>query len=323
MAITLSRVEFLRAVYKKSYEEEVVQDLINHLANSSLRQYESGWKRFQQWLRSRPHFISSSVVASFLVFCSQSLSPRTVLTIRAALALPLLEGMGISLEHRHFQMLAKTAFRRKPPAPKVVPSWSLDQALQALTNIPQERLGPREIFFKALFLTAIASANRASELAAIERSRVALRQQAIILPVKPGFVFKNQAQFHSPSLIEIPNLPDSPLCPVRALEAYLEVTKHSSEDALFLHPSSGKALNAARLGFFLAKAVQWLLPGSKAKAHDTRRLSTTHASLAGVSAQSIVNAGSWRSLNTFISRYLVPVNSTAGTIVLARNRVTS
>ena len=150
-------------------------------------------------------------------------------------------------------------------------------------------------------------------------------QQAIVLPVRPGFVLKNQAQFHSPSssLIEIPNLPDSPLCPVRALEAYLETTKQTSESALFLHPSSGKALNAARLAFFLSKSIQWLLPGCKAKAHDTRRLSTTHASMAGVPAQSIVDAGSWRSFNTFISRYLVPVSSTTGAVVLARNRISS
>ena len=298
----------------------MVTDLVNHLAVSSLRQYESSWKRFQEWLRTKPHRLSSSVVASFLVHCSQSLSARTVLTIRAALALPLLEGMDINLDHRHFHMLAKAAFRRKPPAPKVVPAWSLDQALETLAHIPQERLGPREIFYKALFLTAVASANRASELAAIDRERIEFRQQSVTLPVKPGFIFKNQAQFHAPSLIDIPDLPGSPLCPVDALRRYLASSQNGESSSLFLHPESSKPLNAGRLAFFLVKAIQWLLPGCLANAHDTRRLSTTHAFTAGVSASSIVAAGSWRSTNTFTSRYLVPIRP-RGSVVVARTRV--
>ena len=298
-----------------------MEDLINHLAASSLRQYESAWKRFQRWLLSHPSTISSSVVASFLVDCSQKLSSRTVLTIRAALALPLLEGLGIDLDHRHFHMLAKAAFRRKPPVPKIVPSWSLDRALEVLSQIPQESLSTKEVFFKALLLLALASSNRVSELAAIDRGRIELRQSSIVLPVRPGFIFKNQGQFHSPSVIEIPDLPGSSLCPMKAVEQYLNVTRGTKEASLFLHPVSSRPLNAARVAFFLVKAIEWLLPGSLAKAHDVRRLSTTHAFVAGVSAESIVAAGSWRSTNTFTSRYLVPVRTATGSAVLARARI--
>ena len=79
-------------------------------------------------------------------------------------------------------MLAKAAFRRKPPTTRVVPSWSLDETLEVLVKIPQERLGPKETFYKALFLTAVASSNRSSELAAIDRNRIELRQSSIVLP---------------------------------------------------------------------------------------------------------------------------------------------
>ena len=310
-------------MYQRSYDKEVVDALLNHLAASSLRQYESSWKRFQEWLVDKPCSISSSVVASFLVHCSQTLASRTVLTIRAALALPLLEGFGIDLDHRHFHMLAKAAFRRKPPTTRVVPSWSLDDALEVLAKIPQERLGPREIFYKALFLTAVASSNRSSELAAIDRGRIELRQCSIVLPVRPGFIFKNQGQFHAPSLIEIPDLPGSPLCPVQALRSYLDATQGKSETSLFLHPASFKPLNAGRLAFFLAKAVDWLLPGSLAEAHDTRRLSTTRAFMSGATIGNIVAAASWRSTNTFTSKYLVPIQSarSSATAVLARTRI--
>lgn len=318
--LSLSRLEFLRAIYLKVYKEEVVNHLLNHLASSSLRQYESAWKRFQNWLPAETRVVDVPLVASFLVYCSQNLSPRTVLTVRAALALPLKEAFGVDFEHNHFKMLAKAAFRMKPPVPKVVPSWSLDQALQRLQRMRIASSDKPARFKKALFLLAIASSNRACELAAIDRKNIVFRQHSVVLPVKAGFVFKNQAQFHAPSIIEIPDLPGSDLCPVKALRDYVSDLGDSSEESLFLHPRSGKPLNAGRVAFFLAKAVSWLLPNSLAKGHDSRKLSTSNAFMLGVPASQIVAAGSWRSSNTFAKRYLVPLVPSGSRAVLARTR---
>ena len=318
--LSLSRLEFLRAIYLKSYKEEVVNQLLNHLASSSLRQYESAWKRFQNWLPAETKKVDVPLVASFLVYCSQNLSPRTVLTVRAALALPLKEAFGVDFEHNHFKMLAKGAFRMKPPVPKIVPSWSLDQALQRLQKMRIASSDKPARFKKALFLLAIASSNRVCELAAIDRKNIVFRQHSVILPVKAGFVFKNQAQYHAPSIIEIPDLPGSDLCPVKALRDYVSDLGDSSEESLFLHPRSGKPLNAGRVAFFLAKAVSWLLPNSLAKGHDSRKLSTSNAFMLGVPASQIVAAGSWRSSNTFAKRYLVPLVPSGSRAVLARTR---
>ena len=298
----------------------MVNHLLNHLASSSLRQYESAWKRFQNWLPAETRVVDVPLVASFLVYCSQNLSPRTVLTVRAALALPLKEAFGVDFEHNHFKMLAKAAFRMKPPVPKVVPSWSLDQALQRLQRMRIASSDKPARFKKALFLLAIASSNRACELAAIDRKNIVFRQHSVVLPVKAGFVFKNQAQFHAPSIIEIPDLPGSDLCPVKALRDYVSDLGDSSEESLFLHPRSGKPLNAGRVAFFLAKAVSWLLPNSLAKGHDSRKLSTSNAFMLGVPASQIVAAGSWRSSNTFAKRYLVPLVPSGSRAVLARTR---
>ena len=318
---SLSRLEFLRAIYKCSYSEEVVSDLLNHLAKSSLKQYQSAWKRFQDWLPEDETEISMPLVAKFLVHCHRKLEARTVLTIRAGLSLPLSEGFGIDFEHKHFKMLAKSAFRKRPPASRVVPSWSLDDALRALARkrIPLNDKLSR--FRKALFLLACASSNRAAELAAIDRGKITFRQHSAVFPVKPGFIFKNQTQFHAPSLIDIPDLPGSSLCPVMAVKNYLADTSGSEELALFLHPVSGKALNAGRLAHHLAKAIDWLLPGAMGKAHDTRKASTSGAFCLGIPVEKIVEAGSWRSSSTFAKKYLV-VNSSGQRpkAVLARTR---
>lgn len=126
------RLEFLRAMYKMSYSKEVVSSLLNHLAKSSLNQYQSAWKRFQGWLPYSTEEITMPHVAEFLVHYHQKLESRTSLTIRTALALPLHEGFGIDFEHKYFRMLAMSGFRKRPQIAKVVSSWSLDDSLKAL-----------------------------------------------------------------------------------------------------------------------------------------------------------------------------------------------
>ena len=83
------------------------------------------------------------------------MSPNTFLVHRALLALHLREDFGIDFEHKHFSMLARTAFRQNPPKPKTVPSWSLDEALQSLEsrNIPRNDKLARSR--KALFLQRV------------------------------------------------------------------------------------------------------------------------------------------------------------------------
>ena len=86
---------FTRGVSESSVPEILQRGGLGGLAKPLggliTRQYESSWNRFQNRLADKPHSFSSSVVASFLVHCSKKLSTRTVLTIRAALALPLLK----------------------------------------------------------------------------------------------------------------------------------------------------------------------------------------------------------------------------------------
>ena len=99
---------------------------------------------------------------------------------------------------------------------KAIQGKSLDNALRALER-KRIKLGDKLYRFqKAMFLTTIASSNRASEMAALDRKTIAFRQHSVVLPNKAGFLFKNQNQFQEPSLIEIPDRPPAKLCPVKA-----------------------------------------------------------------------------------------------------------
>ena len=53
-----------------------------------------------------------------------------------------------------------------------------------------------DLFLKTLFLTALASGNRLSELAAVTRSGLRLTKEEAFLPTRPDFLFKNQTSKH-------------------------------------------------------------------------------------------------------------------------------
>ena len=63
-----------------------------------------------------------------------------------------------------------------------------------------DKTDQRSVFLKTIFLAAIASANRAPDLAAIERKSISLRSTNAILGVKAGSLFKNQSLTRHPHL---------------------------------------------------------------------------------------------------------------------------
>ena len=156
----LSRLEFLRLAYSSLYSKEVVEDLLKAAADSSLKQYESNWRTFTKWLPASTRTIDRSLVMSYLVHISKTLAPRTVLVHRNALKAPLELAFGIDFNHNHFSLLAKSHFRRAPPAKKIIPVWSLEEALESLKS---KEISKDNILLKTLFLIAVSSANRASE----------------------------------------------------------------------------------------------------------------------------------------------------------------
>ena len=102
---------------------------------------------------------------------------------------------------------------------------------------------------KALFLTALATGNRVSEIAALSRVSIVVtpRRAQVTLPVRPGFLYKNQSFARTPSNIVLKALKNGAkhhrLCPVDALLRWLEVSQDWGSDSVFLNPFSKKAMN--------------------------------------------------------------------------------
>ncbi|KAK0138999.1 hypothetical protein N1851_024478 [Merluccius polli] len=225
----------------------------------------------------------------------------------------------------------KGAQRLRPPLRNPVPRWDLPLVLGALSRPPFEPLqdlGLDVLSMKTAFLLAIASARRVSELHALSVHGECLiwhpRDTGVTLRPNPSFLsktfstaFVNQpltlAAF-SPSSQEMgPGQDGAPLCPVRALRRYLQLTAGiRRSDSLFVchtGPRRGHALSKQRLSRWIVGAIELSYSSGgvpvppHVRSHSTRGVAASWGALRGVPLSDICAAASWSSPCTFARFY--------------------
>ena len=319
--LSLSRFQFLQNLYSRKYEAPVALALSNAHRGSTRDQYEHCWKDFQRWLTSNPSKpIAKGPVLLYLTQLAQTrgLSPKTVLVYRNALKLPLLHGFNINTSDREFSLLARSQFLQNPPPKKLIPAWNPNKVLSMLEQpeFLNHRATPHRLLMKTLFLVALATGNRVSEIAAFTRvgSKILPGSKKAIIAVRPGFLYKNQTLDRSPPNIVIKalldqNLSPNRLCPVDSLRCWLALSDTWGVDAIFANPKSHKKMNRGAVSQLLVTTINRSQPGVLAKAHDVRKVSATFAWARGVPPHQIIQTMFWKSTSVFLDKYLVPLQT--------------
>ena len=81
---------------------------------------------------------------------------------------PVAYDFGVEINRRTWDLLRASLFNQRPPAPPAPPSWSLEKVL-SLLQTPRfiTNPSPGDLLMKTLFLTAMATGHRVSQLAAL------------------------------------------------------------------------------------------------------------------------------------------------------------
>ena len=271
----------------------------------------------------QPRSASISRIADFLIaLFDKGRSISTLRGYRSAIAAVHYDGVSVS-NSSSLANLLKALFVQRPPARKLLPSWSLPAVLEALSKPPFEPLAEaslRNVTVKTVFLVAIASGQRRSALHALSAAPGHIRWEpgGVRLLPNPTYIAKNQTASSGPVEIFIKPLSslssvaeDKVWCPVRALKYYWHRTKGKrSGDQLFVisrepfSPASRDTISNWIVTAIQAAGPAALAPGNVPHAHDTRSISTSWALFNGVSIEEIHRAAYWRSPNSFISFYL-------------------
>ena len=231
-------------------------------------------------------------------------------------------------------LLANMAIER-PFCAHRTPKWDLSVVLKFLMGFPFEPLGRAELKWltiKTVFLVALATAQRRSELHALALKEVKFHSRSqghgVSLGFVPGFLAKTQSPSASARRVEIPaltnivdrDLPDRTLCPVRALRFYVDKTQDPSfrrgRERLFVSYLEGRdtEIRPATIARWIVLAVRaayknlesnrTLRREASVTAHEVRALATSWADYKGVALAEVLKAASWAGHSTFSQFYL-------------------
>ena len=230
-----------RFAIQAGFSPAVAGQLIFSRRLSTRLNYQARWGTYRKWCKDLGHRSSSPTiakVADFLtyMFKTKGAALSTIKGYRAMLAavfkfpLPEISSSPILKDLvRSFEISAPRPIFPPPP-------WDLDKVLEFLSGPPFEPLA-RASFIdktkKALFLLAMATAKRVSELQALSFS-VSFQGEDLVLYYDPFFRAKTESVINPlPRSVVVPslsdfagNLPERLHCPVRAIK-YLRGLPHS------------------------------------------------------------------------------------------------
>jgi hypothetical protein len=309
--------------------------------------YDARWTAFDSWCRGRNIDPVVASVAEVLEYLSSLVEHRAVNTLKgyvsaiAARHAPV-DGAMLSL-HPLVSQWTKGLLKFKGVPRVLVPSWNLEIVLHALKAAPfepLERASNKFLTLKTVFLVAITSARRASELHALRRGADHVHMNATNVTLWPDVAFmpKVNSTFHATQPLVLPALHDEPdkqlrlLCVRRMLKTYLTrsaLYRADGAEQLFVAYGAkklGQPISKRRLSAWLVETVaiayqvQGLPVPMGVKGHQTRKLATSIADMAGVDPQDICNAATWASGSTFVKAYRLnvteKVSSTFGRQIL-------
>ena len=322
-------MEALMRHYKAAgFSDEVSRLAAAPRRPSTNRMYDDRWLRFARWAAGQgfdPLDPTAAQIASFLftLFDTHGLSPQTVKGYRTCLGSVLNRtGKAKVVMHKTISDMIASMELQRPRVTPALPQWDLGIALEALSKPPYEPL--REASFKHLtlktvFLLAMASAGRRSELQVLRLTRITYCSnykglvshytlaQSSCARTRNRIGLMIPGTFHRSELARSLAL----LSPVRALRYYhRHLTKHpelrKDRRRLFIpikDNNAGKELSASTISRWICTTIvdshaaiqnSRNLSGS-VKAHEVRAVATSLQLFNKVDLHSVMKAGRWSS----------------------------
>lgn len=185
-----------------------------------------------------------------------------------------------------------------------------------------EKLGDIGMVCRCVFLFAFFGFLRASNLLASGSKSFSVRRQLCrgdVLIHPPGLVLiitwsKTRQSPGYRRLLALPAMPDHVLCPVKAFQALLQISKHQSQNApLFLQPGTQKALSIPHVRVILASILDVLgYDSTRYSLHSFRKAGASVCYNAGIKLDAIMQHGDWKSESVW--RYITPASTIQGSV---------
>ena len=246
--VSSSRVAIVKRCHRaRGFSDHIAERMSRAQKPSSIQVYEGKWRKFHSWCQERsidPLDASVDQVATFLCHLHEQLhlAVSTIEGYRTAISHTIKAARGMDLgKDPDISSLMSNLARENVKKSSTIPPWDLSLVLRMLTKGPFEplhRADLKHLTLKTVFLVALATGKRRSELHAM-RSDILHSEgwgSITILP-DPSFVAKTQLNNCGAEVLNTVTIKaltkilgadmqeDRSLCAVRALRYYLKNTK--------------------------------------------------------------------------------------------------
>lgn len=189
-----------RSLLSEGLSPKVASTILASRKGSTIRIYNATWKAFCRWCQRKAVESLRPTVADVLGFLQDGLDsglrPATLRKQVAALAsvVPMIDGLPLG-RHRHISRFLRGAALQNPPQSHRFPTWRLHVVLSALTKPPFEPMSEVQLKWlrmKTVFLVAVTSAHRISELGAlsVRKDLCIFHKDKVVLKTDPTFLPK-------------------------------------------------------------------------------------------------------------------------------------
>ncbi|XP_071085823.1 uncharacterized protein [Haliotis cracherodii] len=239
-SIRTSRMEHIKSsLVKRGHSIRAAKAVSLALCRSSRNLYDDKWKSFDQFATSKGFSAAKATIPQVAdslchLRSTRNLKGSTLGTYLAAISSVLTMANGIKLTKVPELIALLRSFRHEDQQKSFrAPAWDLNIVLQHLTSDAYEPLQQADFVHltqKTLFLLALATAARISEIHAIDFNRITFdsgNNSSAHLGLRWDFIAKNQLpgqldrQFHVPALSSVLGAEDTEdlsLCPVKSLK---------------------------------------------------------------------------------------------------------
>ena len=309
-------------IQEQGFTDEVAARIEAPQRRSTRAVYKSKWTIFVKWCDShKVDFRSPSIsqIADFLLylFKERNLQPSTINGYRTAIAdMVGNDRLNISKDENLTRLLivfTGTSPKAGEGSLLGTSPWSFTSWLRLPLN-PLRKASLKHLTFKTVFLLALGSGKRCSEIHAwlFRNIRHQENWTQVSLYPSPSFISKNQLAKEGPASLK----EDRSLFPVRALRYYLDRTKdiRAGKQLVFVsfRQSFQKDIVPATISSWIKQTVIlcYQLSDEEAqtlhqvRAHDVRAFAASRAFQGGVSLDQNLSACRWKAHNTFTQFYL-------------------
>ena len=234
------------------------------------------------------------------------LAPGTITTAKSGLNLVFYYGFKMDLNDRIFASIPKACAKLRPAEAPYMLSWSLNKVLKLASETENDSCPIQLLLRKTLFLVALASGARVSELDALSRDKGFVQFEhtgSVKLSPHKLFLAKNEDPQNRWKPWDIVSLPqDLSLCPVAALKAYINRTSQWNSGRLFRRERGG-TLSIDGIRQQILYFIKLADPDSILRAHDVRKVATSINYFYHMDFDALTKYTGWRSKKVFLRHY--------------------